>query len=171
MKKRLKNFKEKVTHACKALKNSLVEAFLHDQKKIAKYLICFSAVVHLLLSSIQIEAINKLTNQICGITMFLFVLLGFVCLFNAIRLKEPKGRKIIFSIIMLVLVIGTGVYLLTIYFDALMHQKDIMAGPVISGVILSIVVIALYLFGLVETIVAYICYHNNLKKEKEIANA
>ncbi len=171
MKKVLKSFKEKVVHICKTLKNSLVDAFLHDQKKIAKYLICFSAVMHLLLSSVQIEAISKLTNQICGITMFLFVLFGFVCLFNAIRLKEPRGRKIVFSIIMLVLVIGTGVYLLTIYFDALMHQKDIMASPVISAVILSVVVLALYLFGLVETIVAYLCYHNKLKKEKEIANA
>lgn len=157
--------------------HAVVDAFLHDQKKIAKYIICLSAILHLILSSYQIQAINKLSNELCGIAMFLFILFGFVCLFNAIRLKEPKGKNLIFSILMLVLTIGTGGYLLSIYFDSLAHQKNLvedaaMAAAVKQGVTLSIVVLALYLIGLVETIVACIYYHKTLKKKnKEIENA
>lgn len=152
--------------------HAFVDAFLHDQKAIAKYVISFAAILHLILSSIQIEAISRLINQLCGITMFMFILLGFVCLFNAIRLKEPKGKSIVFSIVMLCLVMAAGVYLITIYFNALATQKNVAVGPISNGIILSIVILALYLIGLVETIVACVYYHNKKRKEKqEIVNA
>ncbi len=155
----------------KRLGASLKDGFKNDQKRIAKYIISFTAVLHLILSNIQIQAINKLTNEICGIYMFMFVLIGFICLFNAIRLKTPTGKKIIFSIIMLVAVMGVGGMLLSIYVDALLHQNNVMVAPVIKGIILSILVIALYLFGLVETIIAYAFYRKNIKKEAKKADA
>lgn len=160
-----------IKNCLKKLFKDFKDAFLHNQIIVAKYFICISAVLNLVLSSIQIQAISKLSNQICGIVMFMFVLIGFVCLFNAIRLKEPKGGKVLFSILMLGLVIATGGYLMSIYFDALMHQKDIIASPVISAIILSIIVIAFYLFGLVETIIAYVCYRKKLKNKNKIVNA
>ncbi|MCM1130877.1 MAG: hypothetical protein NC310_03945 [Roseburia sp.] len=150
---------------------SLKDAFLHDQLKIAKYVICTSAVLHLLLSSIQIQAISLLTDQICGVVMFLFVLLGFVCLFNAIRMKQALGKKIIFSILMLLLVMASGVSLVITYFDAFAHQKDLIQAPIIQALILSFIVLTLYLIGLVETIIAYVSYRLHLKSKKEEALA
>lgn len=166
----MKKFLQSLKHAFTRIKSSLIEGFKKDQKRIAKYIICFTAVLHLIFSNIQIQAINKLTNEICGIYMFLFVLLGFVCLFNAIRLKKIEGKKIVFSIIMLLAVIGVGGMLVSIYLDALLHQNNVMVTPVVMGLVLSIIVIALYLFGLVETIIAYASYkktQNEVEKKAE----
>ena len=74
---------------------------LKSPKTLAMYIISFTAVLHLILSGVQIRAISALTDQICGIVMFMFVLIGFVCLFNAIRLKEITFRKILFCMLFL----------------------------------------------------------------------
>jgi hypothetical protein len=163
----MKKFLLTLKHAFIRIGASLKEGFKHDQKRISKYIICFTAILHLIFSNIQIQAINKLTNEICGIYMFMFVLLGFVCLFNAIRLKTPSGRKIIFSILMLLAVIGVGGLLISVYLDALMHQNNVMVTPVVMGLVFSIIIIALYLFGLVEIIIAFATYKKSQKEEEK----
>lgn len=171
LKKGMKKILDPLKHTFIRIGKSLKEGFQKDQKRIAKYIICFTAVFHLILSNIQIQAINKLTNEICGIYMFMFVLLGFVCLFNAIRLKTPSGRKIFFSILMLLAVISVGGLLVGVYLDALMHQNNVMVVPVVMGLVFSILIIALYLFGLVETIIAFAYYKKTQKHEEQELNA
>lgn len=166
MKEKMKSFFASLGHFFKRIFLSFKEGLKHDQKRIAKYVICFAAILHLLLSNTQIQAINKLSNEICGIYMFMFVLIGFACLFNAIRLKEPSRKKIVFPMIMLILVMVFGGLLVYVYIDALMHQRNLLKSFVINGMILSIVIIALYLFGLVETIIAHVSYLKSQKKEK-----
>ena len=138
-------------------------ASLKKPKTLAMYLISFSALVHLILSSIQIKAISSLTDQICGLVMFIFILFGFVCLFNAIRLKEITVKKLLFCLFFLLVVIGFGSWLLYIYFYSLANQPGVEVGNVVPGIILSIGAMTLYLIGLILTVVAYFVE----KKEKE----
>ena len=79
MKEKMKSFFASLGHFFKRIFLSFKEGLKHDQKRIAKYVICFAAILHLLLSNTQIQAINKLSNEICGIYMFMFVLIGFAC--------------------------------------------------------------------------------------------
>ncbi len=128
---------------------------LKNPKKLALYLISLTAIIHLILSSIQIKAISALTDQICGLVMFMFILIGFVCLFNALRLKEVTIKKLLFCSFFIILDIAFGVWLLYIYFYSVNNQPGIELDKVIPGIVLSICVIVFYLTGLILTTVSY----------------
>lgn len=128
---------------------------LKNPKKLALYLISLTAIIHLILSSVQIKAISALTDQICGLVMFMFILIGFVCLFNALRLKEVTIKKLLFCSFFIILDIAFGGWLLYIYFYSVNNQPGIELDKVIPGIILSICVIVFYFTGLILTTVSY----------------
>lgn len=119
---------------------------------VSKALIIVTALAHLVLSKIQIEALMKLVSELCGLWMFFFVLLGLVCLFNAIRNKHGKVSITIFSVVMLLLTCVCGGILISYYLDAIKNQNKLETAPVYKAVALSIVVMVVYAFGIVGTV-------------------
>ncbi len=130
-------------------------SFVNNPSVFAKYFISAVALMHLVLSSIQITTITVLENEICGVAMFLFILFGLVCLFNAIRLKQFTIKKMIFPIVMLLVCIGTGLWLVSIYFERLNNQQVLDHSVVVKGIVFSFIIVGCYLLGLVQTIRAY----------------
>ena len=164
------------------LKNALVKIFVgifnllkklvldvkNNPAKTATRVIVFAAIIHLILSNIQIKTLTVLENEISGFVMFMFVLVGLACLFNAVRFKDLTIRKIILTIVMLLAVIGIGSYLVYIYVYSIGHQNLLKASEVMPGIILSSVMLALYLFGLIETIIAVVIAAKNGKINEKV---
>lgn len=133
-----------------------VVEFIKNPKSMFKFFVCLSALLHLILSHLQISSISALTDQICGFSMFFFVLLGFVCLFNAIRTKTIKITNLILTTILIAITIGFGAWLLSIYFSAIKNQNNLNVNNIISGITLSFIVIGLYVIGYIEFIIGFI---------------
>ncbi len=164
------------------LKNALVKIFVgilnflkklvldvkNNPAKTATRVVVFTAIIHLILSNIQIKTLTVLENEISGFVMFMFVLVGLACLFNAVRFKDLTIRKIILTIVMLLAVIGIGSYLVYIYVYSIGHQNLLKASEVMPGIILSSVMLALYLFGLIETIIAVVIAAKNGKINEKV---
>ena len=150
--------KIKFDHFWKNLKNKTVLSF-------AKYVIVLTALLHLVLSSIHIEALFQLETQLCGLWMFFFILLGLGCLFNAIRNTKGKISTTIFSILMLLLTCAAGVVLMTYYFKGMAEQPNIQTGSIIKAIVLSIVMIVFYAVGGVLTVIGMI---KNIPHNKKI---
>lgn len=155
------------------MKKNLVKrlvGFLKNPKSMFKLFVCFTAVLHLVLSHLQIASISVLTNQICGFVMFFFILLGFVCLFNAIRTKEITLKRFIITTLMTGLTLGFGIWLLSIYFSSINTQLNLDVAKVMSGIVLSIIVLALYFVGYVFYIIAYIFELKHLYDDEDDEN-
>lgn len=164
------------------LKNTLAKIFIglfnlfkkivldvkDNPAKTATRIVVFTAIIHLILSNIQIKTLTVLENEISGFVMFMFILIGLACLFNAIRFKDLTIRKIILTIVMLLAVIGVGSYLVYIYVYAIGHQNLLKSSEVMPGIILSSVMLGLYLFGLVETIIAVVVAAKNGKINEKV---
>lgn len=148
------------------MKDKLLK-IITSPKELSKYLICFTAVMHLIISHLQISSISALTDQICGFAMFFFILLGFACLFNALRSKVLTTKSFILSLVMLLATIGFGAWLLSIYFNAFSTQNnlklsqdnligDLMKSPILPGITVSCLVILLYVVGIILLIIGFI---------------
>ena len=64
--------------------------------------------------------------------------------------------QVIFVVAVLAVVIGFGVWLLAIYFNAYTNQANANKGQIMKGVIVSILMLACYFVGVVGAIWAYI---------------
>lgn len=140
----------------------------NNPAKTATRIVVFTSIIHLILSNIQIKTLTVLENEISGFVMFMFILIGLACLFNAVRFKDLTIRKIILTIVMLLVVIGVGSYLVYIYVYSIGHQNLLKASEVMPGIILSSVILGLYIFGLIETIIAVIVAAKNGKINEKI---
>ena len=124
--------------------------------KLSNFFVVIAGIVHLIISTIQINTINTLSNQECGVVLFMFILVGLAAVFNATRFKEAKGPRVIFVVAVLAVVIGFGVWLLAIYFNAYTNQANANKGQIMKGVIVSILMLACYFVGVVGALWAYI---------------
>ncbi len=137
---------------------------LKTPRLMSKYIICFTAVMHLVISHIQIQSIALLNDQICGFTMFFFILFGFACLFNAIRMNQITLKKWIISLLMLCITMGFGIWLVIIYFSSLGTQVNLELNEILPGIVVSIIVLVLYLIGMIELIVGYFVERKQVKE-------
>ena len=149
-----KTFKGEVKYLLSKLA-FLIKSLFHNPIKLSNLFVAIAGVVHLIVSSIQISTINMLSNQECGIVLFMFILVGLAAVFNATRFKEAKGGRVIFVVAILSIVIGFGIWLLAIYFNAYFNQTNANQEQIIKGVILSIIMISFYAIGIVGAIWAY----------------
>ena len=116
---------------------------------IAKLLVSAVAILHLIISPVHVTGLLLLENLICGFVMFLFILLGLLALFNALRTKEGQVVSMIAEIAILAVVIVVGVILSSIYIDAIRNQATLSdVASVQKALILSIVVCSLYGVGI-----------------------
>lgn len=141
-----------------------VSKVIKSPKLMSKYIIVFTAVLHLLISHLQIQSISLLNDQICGFVMFFFILFGFACLFNAIRMVKVTLKKLIFSLVMLLITLGFGGWLLYIYFSSLQSQMNLAISDILPGIIVSLLIIVLYLWGIIELIIAYFMERNTIEE-------
>lgn len=153
--------KKRALHMIEGLKRKTV-------LDVAKIIISITAILHLVLSRTHIRALLQLETEICGLWMFMFILLGLVALFNAIRNKEGKISTTIFSIIVLALTCLCGIMLMTFYFKGINEQEKINTAIVNQAVVLAIVMIALYAIGTVFTVIGMFKNYSKNKKSKEI---
>ncbi len=135
---------------------NVIKKTLTSPKLLAKYIISFTAVFHLIISNLQISSISSLTDQICGFAMFFFILLGFACLFNAIRMQDITLKSFLISVFFLLLTMGFGIWLLSIYFIAIDSQANLNVNNVIPGITVSFIVLALYFISLILLIISFI---------------
>jgi len=135
--------------------------------KIATYTTFATAILHLALTQTQVSALLLLTNQICGIYMFAFVLLGLVCLFNTLRTKSTQGRTFYTSLALFIVTLVFGGMLVKIYFDSIANQPSINAATVYSAIYLSLAVMFCYFASFVLFIIAKI-YDMKHKEIKEV---
>lgn len=132
----------------------------------AKYLISLTALLHLILSSIHIKALYQLETELCGLWMFLFILTGLICLFNAIRNKKGLVSTTIFSVVMIGVTCACGIVLLNYYLTGIREQSKIEAGVVQSGVVLAIAMMVCYITGAVLTVMGMFKNYKINKKAK-----
>ena len=133
----------------------LIKSLFHNPIKLSNLFVAIAGILHLIISTIQINTINTLSNQECGVVLFMFILVGLAAVFNATRFKEAKGGRVIFVLAVLSIVIGFGIWLLAIYFNAYFNQANANQAQIIKGVILSIIMVAFYVIGMVGAIWAY----------------
>ena len=116
--------------------------------KVAKLLVSAVALIHLIVSPIHVSGLLLLENLISGFIMFLFILLGLLALFNALRTKEGQIGSMIAEIAILAVVIAVGIVLSFIYADAIQNQATLSDVPTVQkALILSIGVCSLYALG------------------------
>lgn len=119
---------------------------------VAKLLVVGAAIANLILSPTYVSALLKLENEICGFVMFLFILFGLVALFQATRYKRDHAISVVLNLLSLVLVIILGLYLASIFSDALKSQRtlkkpeDVQKAIHLCYVICSMYGIAFVLF-------------------------
>lgn len=112
----------------------------------AKVLIAITAITHLVFTSIHVDALLLLENEICGFVMFLFVLFGLVALFETSRIKE-EGPEKIFTILFNLLTSAMGIYLVAIYQEAIRIQASLEIATVRKAIIFSEIIIGAYMLS------------------------
>ena len=112
----------------------------------AKVLIAITAITHLVCTSIHVDALLLLENEICGFVMFLFVLFGLVALFETSRIKE-EGPEKIFKILFNLLTSAMGIYLVAIYQEAIRIQASLEIATVRKAIIFSEIIIGAYMLS------------------------
>lgn len=112
----------------------------------AKVIIAVTAIMHLVLTSIHVDALLLLENEICGFIMFLFVLFGLVTLFETSRIKEEGPEKLL-TILFSLLTSAMGIYLITIYREAIRIQASLEVATVRKAIIFSLVIIGAYVIS------------------------
>lgn len=121
--------------------------------KLHKLFVIIPAIIHLALCRLQIDAIYGLQAQSYSpIVMFLSILIGLACLFNATRLSDLKIKSLIVSTIGLVIEIGLLIALIIMYIMGLSTVIDL--ANVIFGIVISIVAVVTYSLGLAALIFA-----------------
>ena len=114
---------------------------------IAKAIIIISSVVHLIFTNIHVKALLLLEHEMCGFVMFLFVLAGLVALFEATRIKKKEVAERIFTALICFAAAGLGLYLVTIYRNAISVQRSLDVGVVNRAVVFSLAIIAAYVIS------------------------
>ena len=112
----------------------------------AKVIIAVTAIMHLVFTSIHVDALLLLENEICGFVMFLFVLFGLVTLFETTRIKEDGPEKL-FTVFLGLLTSAMGVYLIRIYQEAIRIQASLDVATVRKAVVFSMVIIGAYVIS------------------------
>lgn len=110
MRSRLSELREKIT-------------FLSVGKAFA----ILAACCNLIFYPIHVDGMLKMTNDLCGITMFLFVLLGLVTLFQATRTQAGKKGLVgvVLELAALIATVAAGITLYGMYGDAIATQVGI----------------------------------------------
>jgi hypothetical protein len=143
----MESFKEKLKY-----RHPLVTAPVI--RMVAKYFVIVCALANLVLSPTYVNGLLKLENEICGFVMFLFILLGLVALFQATRYKGGLGISLVLNLLALVLVVVLGLYLCSIFSDAMASQKtlkkpeDVQKALSLGYMMCSLYGISFFLFAL-----------------------
>jgi len=112
---------------------------------IARAIIMIVSIVHLIFTNIHVNALLLLENEICGFVMFLFVLMGLVALFEATRIKKEKMAERIFTVLICFGTSGIGLYLVSIYKNAIAVQHSLNVSVVNKALIFSMAIILAYI--------------------------
>ena len=114
---------------------------------IAKAIIMISSMVHLIFTNIHVKALLLLEHEMCGFVMFLFVLMGLVALFESTRIKNREIAERIFTSLICFVTSGLGLYLVTIYRNAISVQRALDVSVVNRGVIFSMAMVLAYVIS------------------------
>ncbi|MFI3252464.1 MAG: hypothetical protein R3Y60_04920 [bacterium] len=120
---------------------------------IHKIIMIIATIGHLALTPVHNDALTLLTNTYCGFIMFMFVLTGLSCLFNATRIGDTKIKSLIVTTVCAAVSIGFGIYLAILYVDgykfSLENFKPEDSMNVLMALILTITVISSKVVSLV----------------------
>lgn len=118
---------------------------------IHKYIIGAVGIAHLALTPLHINGLIITDEQICGFYMFMFVLVGLACVFNATRIESDlKWKDMILSTICLVVTMVFGILLSITYMNGIIDGKvDRDVTNIIIAFAFSCVVLAADMAGLV----------------------
>lgn len=130
---------------------------------VAKVVIAITAIMHLVFTSIHVDALLLLENEICGFVMFMFVLFGLVTLFETSRIKEDGPEKI-FTILLSLLTTVMGIYLVTIYQEAIRIQASLDVAIVRKAIFFSLIIIGAYVLS------AFLLGVGMMKESRRIKN-
>lgn len=114
---------------------------------ITKAIIMISSMVHLIFTNIHVKALLLLEHEMCGFVMFLFVLMGLVALFESTRIKNREIAERIFTALICFVTSGLGLYLVTIYRNAISVQRSLDVSVVNRGVIFSMAMVLAYVIS------------------------
>ncbi len=121
--------------------------------KIHKLLVVIPALAHLLFIPQHNTALYRLFTTLCAPTMFMFILVGLACLFNATRTnKDTNTKQFVISIVCLVAVLAFGGLLCYYYVDGLNNPQVTDGAPIVIALIISISLMASYALGLASLI-------------------
>ncbi len=96
---------------------------------ILKCIIAISSIMHLFFSNIHIRALLKLTDEICGFIVFMFVLSGLLLLFESTRIVgTSKNKTLVHILLFSFFQFGLGTKLVSIYLNefAIRDKMDVV---------------------------------------------
>lgn len=111
---------------------------------IAKGIVMFVAVVHLIFTNIHVNALLLLEHELCGFIMFLFVLAGLLTLFETTRIRSNQIKEKIITLCICLLTSGVGLYLIMIYRNAIDSQPSLDVAVVNKAIIFSMMIAISY---------------------------
>lgn len=120
---------------------------------IAKGIVVFVAVVHLIFTNIHVNALLLLEHELCGFVMFLFVLSGLLALFETTRIRDNQVKEKIITVCICFLTSGLGMYLIMIYRNAIASQASLDAATVNKAVIFSTAIAVAYVVAAILIII------------------
>lgn len=114
---------------------------------IAKAMIRAASIAQLVFTGIHVKALLLLDNEICGFTMFLFVLFGLMTMFETTRIRNDRMLEKLVTAVICAITAGFGVYLTSIYRYAIANQRALETAMVNRAVFFSLIIIATYLIS------------------------
>lgn len=131
---------------------------------IHKIIIVAVALIHLAVTPIHNSGLSDLASQICGFAMFMFILLGLVCLFNATRLVDLNTKSFLICLVCISVTCCFGGWLTWEYIVGLGTDMDISLINIQKALLLSVSALFAYILGIVTLVWAYILE----QKEKKL---
>lgn len=74
-----------------------------------KFIVSVASIISLLFINVHVSAVNLLTNQYIGVTVFCFILFGLVALFNSSRTKDTNSFSYYLTLVVILVTIGFGI--------------------------------------------------------------
>ncbi len=138
--------------------------------KISKYILMITPLIHLVLCTAHIDALTKLSSQLSGFAMFMFILTGLLCLFNATRVSDVTIKDLIKSTIFILINISFGIWLIIFYTEGSVTNNSSDQVTVTLAMVLSIAIICAEIVGLVFLFLSRFLPTKEDNTSKEILN-
>ena len=152
---------------------TFVESFIQQIKNLRLFSVCklsigLISIIHLILANIHVAGLLKLENEICGFVMFVSIIFGLVCFFQASRSKLNNKRELIPLQLFIVITLSSLIALAGIYLNAINSQISLKdPTDVIKALNLTISMIVLYSVAFIAVLIDYLLNGRKFNGEKK----